>query len=510
MTVTSPYDYLEATARRQPDALALVTRRSTFTFAELRRASRNLGGILREYGVRPGDIVATQVSADFEWLLTLALIHEGAVTCSVWDAAQVRIVAPALFITETPMPETPMPETPMPETPMSGAQAVQTLVVDEAWLGRAIEEENAYQPVPFSGDDAMVRLVLTSGTTGTPKLARSNLGSVIWRNDNLDKFWTPGVYLNLLGLPTVGAFYQGMAHLAQAMPYLVPDAINARTVQLIVDYGVNFIAGSPLNAGQLCDVLAGVDEATAAAVASTVASVIVMGSTPGDRLITAIRAHFGVDARLVYGSTEGGAVTTRIVAEGDDPRNVGHPYPGVVLQIVDERGQALPAGETGFLRYKTLDMFDGYFRDFAATAAVVRDGWFYPGDTGLLLTDGQLVLAGRTEEILNVGGVKLDPLEIDRAVMALPGVVDAAAFVVERLGSTPRLAVAVVGDSSLDLAEIDAGMRRHYPTRYPSVSVATDVIPRNDAGKVRRGELESYFADAAPASSPGAQTGQFR
>jgi acyl-coenzyme A synthetase/AMP-(fatty) acid ligase len=105
-------------------------------------------------------------------------------------------------------------------------------------------------------------------------------------------------------------------------------------------------------------------------------------------------------------------------------------------------------------------------------------------------------LAGRTEELLNVGGVKLDPLEIDREILAFAGVVDAAAFVFESLTSTPRLAVAIVGDASLDVVLIDAEMRRRFPTRYPSVYVTTDAIPRNDGGKILRGSLETLFADA--------------
>jgi long-chain acyl-CoA synthetase len=483
MTVTSPYDYLDLAALRQPHALALVTPTATFSFAELRRVTRNIAGVLREHGVRAGDIVATKLSADIEWILTLALIHEGAVTCSVWEEVHAALVPSALFITDTPVADARLTE--------------RTLLIDAEWVRRASVEDNAYEPVPYAGDDAMVRLVLTSGTTGTPKLARSNLSSVKWRNDHLDALWAPGVYVNMLGLPTMGAFYQGMAHLAQEMPYIIFEAITPRAVEQIVEYGVNFVAGSPLNVGQLCEVLAGVDDETRAAVAATVASVIVMGSTPSDRLIAAIRAQFDVDARLVYGSTEGGAVTTRIVAEGDDPRVVGHPYPGVSLEIVDEHDVVVAPGSTGFVRYQTLDMIAGYFGDPVATATAFRDGWFYPGDRGFLSTDGQLTLAGRTEEILNVGGVKLDPLEIDREILAFAGVTDAASFVFDSLASTPRLAVAVVGYATLDVAFIDAEMRRRFPTRYPSVYVTTDAIPRNDGGKILRGTLEELFADAA-------------
>jgi acyl-coenzyme A synthetase/AMP-(fatty) acid ligase len=366
---------------------------------------------------------------------------------------------------------------------------------------RASEEDNAYEPVPFAGPQSLVRLVLTSGTTGTPKLARYTLGAVVWRNENLKTMWVPGVYINMLGMPTMAGFYHGMSHLAQGMANLVVESIDARAVQLIADYKVNFIAGSPLNVGQLCDVVEMAGPEASAAIKGSVAAVILVGSTPSDRLLADVRNHLGVDAMMVYGSTEGGAVTMRVVQSGDDPRVVGRAAAGVVLEVVDEAGEVVAAGDMGFVRYRTLDMTDGYFGNPAATALAFRDGWFYPGDRGFLTADGQLTLAGRTEELLNVGGVKLDPLEIDREILAFAGVVDAAAFVFESLTSTPRLAVAIVGDASLDVAFIDAEMRRRFPTRYPSVYVTTDVIPRNDGGKILRGSLEALFADAGEVPS---------
>jgi long-chain acyl-CoA synthetase len=483
---TSPYDYLVATAHSQPEALALVTPTSSFTFAQLHEATRNIAGVLREHGIRAGDIVATQLSADTEWLITLALIHEGAVTCSVSSAAQAVAVGASVLVTDRPV--------------MPGSILASVLEIDHAWIRRASEVANAYPPVAYvrdsagdsAGDGAMVRLVLTSGTTGTPKIARYNLGPIARRNDNLDKFWIPGVHLNMMGMTTMGAFYQGMAHLAVGTPYIILSAVDVRAAQLVADFAVTIIIGSPLNIGQLCEVLRANDIAV-----PSVAAVIVVGSTPSDRIVEAIREQFGVDARLSYGSTEGGAVTTRVVMSGEDPRVVGHPYPGVTLEVVDEHDNAVPAGETGLVRYRTLDMIDGYFRDPAATARAFRDGWFYPGDRGFFTVDGQLTVVGRTADVLNLGGVKIDPLEIDRAVMACAGVVDAAAFITERHSVVPRLAVAVVGEASLDLAALDAFIRQQYPALYPSVYVAAAAIPRNAAGKIQRAGLEDLLDASA-------------
>jgi long-chain acyl-CoA synthetase len=458
MTPVSPYEYLEAAANTHPQAPALVTTTASLTFAELRRVTRNIAGVLRERGIRAGDIVATMLSPDSEWIVTLALLHEGAVTCSVWEESQLTLVSPSHFITDTPT--------------VGPSRTTPTLVIDDEWIRRASEQDNAYAPVPYAGDDAMVRLVLTSGTTGIPKIARYNLGPIVRRNENLDNVWIPAVYLNMMAMSTMGAFYQAMVHLATATPYLALSTIDRDAAALITDYAVNIIIGSPLSVGHLCEVM----QASNASVPA-VAMVVVAGSTASRGLVAAIKQTFGVDASLLYGSTEGGAITTGALKPGDDLRIVGHPYRGVNLQIVDEHDAPVLEGETGFIRYATVDMI-------------------YPGDRGSMTADGRLMLAGRLDDILNVGGVKLDPLEIDVAVMGLPGVVDAASFVVDQVTSTPRLAVAIVGDSSLDLAAIDAHMRRTYPNRYPSVYLETAVIPRNAAGKIQRNTLENLVKES--------------
>jgi long-chain acyl-CoA synthetase len=477
MTPVSPYEYLEIAANTHPQAPALVTTTTSLTFAELRRATRNIAGVLRERGIRAGDIVATMLSPEREWIVTLALLHEGAVTCSVWEESQLSLVSPSLFINDTPA--------------VGPSRTTPTLVVDDEWIRRASEQDNAYAPVPYAGDDAMVRLVLTSGTTGIPKIARYNLGPIVRRNENLDNVWIPAVYLNMMAMSTMGAFYQAMVHLATATPYLVLSSIDRDAAALIADHAVNIIIGSPLSVSYLCEVV----QASKTSVAP-VAMVVVAGSTASRSLVAAIKQTFGVDASLLYGSTEGGAITTGALKPGDDLRIVGHPYRGVNLQIVDEHDAPLPQGETGFIRYATVDMIDGYFRDPAATAKAFRGGWFYPGDRGSMTADGRLMLAGRIDDILNIGGIKLDPLEIDVAVMGLPGVVDAASFVLDRVTPIPRLAVAIVGDATLDLAAIDAHMRRTYPNRYPSVYLETAVIPRNAAGKIQRDALENLVNES--------------
>jgi long-chain acyl-CoA synthetase len=477
MTPVSPYDYLERAANTHPHAPALVRTTTTLTFSEPRRATRNIAGVLREHGIRAGDIVSTMLSPDSEWIVTLALLHEGAVTCSVWEESQLTLVRPSHFITDTPT--------------VDSSRTTPTLVINDEWIRRVSEQDNSYAPVPYAGDDAMVRLVLTSGTTGIPKIARYNLGPIVRRNENLDNVWIPAVYLNMMAMSTMGAFYQAMVHLATATPYLVLSTIDRDAATLIADNAVNIIIGSPLSVGYLCEVV----QASKTGVAP-VAMVVVAGSTASRGLVGAINQTFGVDASLLYGSTEGGAITTGALKPGDDLRIVGYPYRGVSLQIVDEHDAPVPEGETGFIRYATADMIDGYFRDPAATAEAFRGGWFYPGDRGSMTADGRLMLAGRLDDILNVGGVKLDPLEIDVAVMGLPGVVDAASFVLDRVTAIPRLAVAIVGDSSLDLAAIDAHMRRTYPNRYPSVYLETVLIPRNAAGKIQRNTLENLVNES--------------
>jgi acyl-coenzyme A synthetase/AMP-(fatty) acid ligase len=144
-------------------------------------------------------------------------------------------------------------------------------------------------------------------------------------------------------------------------------------------------------------------------------------------------------------------------------------------------------------------MLDGYFGDPAATARHFRDGCFYPGDLGSFTAAGSLCLAGRTDDVMNLNGIKIYPSEIERVLEDEPGVRSAAAFAVDSAvhGQIPVVAVVWGGDGAADPSRLQARARARLGVRAPRRVVLVDELPRTSAGKVATAELRRLVEGAA-------------
>ena len=130
---------------------------------------------------------------------------------------------------------------------------------------------------------------------------------------------------------------------------------------------------------------------------------------------------------------------------------------------------------------------------FTGSGSSFRAGWFHPGDRGMLNASGHLVLDGRDSELINLGGVKIDPASVDAVIEGFPGVTDAAAFVIERRAGVPELGLAVVAEANGDLRALDRMLRQRMPGKHPTVFGRVATIPRNRMGKVERRRLTDEF-----------------
>lgn len=217
------------------------------------------------------------------------------------------------------------------------------------------------------------------------------------------------------------------------------------------------------------------------------------GSILPSPVAAAARRITGAEIHNLYGSTETGTVATRY-EDSDDPFDAGHVADGAEIRIVDGDGRPVPAGTTGTIQYRRPFQATEYFRDPEATARAFRDGWFLPGDLGTLSADGRLRLEGRASEIVNAGGVKIDPARLDAAVAGLPGIRDAAGFaVVNRLGLT-EIALAVVPGAGFDAEALVRRLRANLGSAAPTVLFTVDAIPRNRLGKPLRHEIAARYA----------------
>ena len=174
---------------------------------------------------------------------------------------------------------------------------------------------------------------------------------------------------------------------------------------------------------------------------------------------------------------------------------------GPEIAIMDEAGTRLPAGDTGEVVVRGTNVFQGYDNDPMTNKSAFTDGWFRTGDQGFLDADGYLFLTGRLKEMINRGGEKIAPQEVDNVLLEHPAVAQAVTFAVRhnRLGEDIAAAVVLHPNAS----STDQEIRQFAATRLAAFKVPrqvflVDEMPRSPTGKVQRLGLAEKLGLTAP------------
>jgi amino acid adenylation domain-containing protein len=197
-----------------------------------------------------------------------------------------------------------------------------------------------------------------------------------------------------------------------------------------------------------------------------------------------------------YGMTETSVITCNPPPlRQRKPGSVGMAV-GIEIAITDERGSKLPTGEIGEIVVRGASVMQGYDNDLAANSEVFTQGWFRTGDQGFLDTDGYLFVTGRFTEIINRGGEKIAPWEVDSVLMEHPAVAQAVTFAVPhaRLGEEVVAAVVLhpntVG-TARDIRQFAA--MRLADFKVPRQIFLVQALPKGTTGKLQRRSLAEYF-----------------
>jgi oxalate---CoA ligase len=185
------------------------------------------------------------------------------------------------------------------------------------------------------------------------------------------------------------------------------------------------------------------------------------------------------------------------------PGSVG-PAAGPEIAVLGPHGDALPPGEVGEVAIHGSNVFSGYEANPDANAAAFVDGWFRTGDEGVLGEDGYLVLHGRLKELINRGGEKVTPIEVDERLLAHPQVAQAVTFAIpdSRLGEEVAAAVVLAPGAGVDEADLqDFVAQSLAPFKVPRRVVFVDEIPKGSTGKVQRIGLADRLGVEAAATA---------
>ena len=162
---------------------------------------------------------------------------------------------------------------------------------------------------------------------------------------------------------------------------------------------------------------------------------------------------------------------------------------GPEVSVMDEAGALLPAGEVGEIVIRGANVSDGYENNPAANAEAFTNGWFRTGDQGVLDDEGYVTITGRLKEIINRGGEKVSPREIDEAILDHPAVRQVVAFAVPHPKLGEEIAAAAVLREGMEATprELQAfAAERLADFKVPRTILLMDDIPKGPTGKVQR------------------------
>jgi amino acid adenylation domain-containing protein len=223
------------------------------------------------------------------------------------------------------------------------------------------------------------------------------------------------------------------------------------------------------------------------------------------QVLEELERAFNAPVIEAYGTTEASMITCNPLPPRSRRRGSVGMAAGADVAIMDELGTLLPAGEIAEIVARGAAVMHGYENDPEANASAFTRGWFRTGDAGYLDADGYLIVTGRFKELINRGGEKIAPQEVDEVLMDHPAVAQAATFGVRHPRLGEDIAAAVVLRPNTLATEQD--IRQFAATRLaafkvPQQVLIVDDIPKGPTGKVQRIGLAEKLGRGASGWTP--------
>lgn len=455
-----------------------------WTYARVEAAVRGIGTGLLALGLRPGDRILLRLgnSAVFP-LAYLGAIAAGLVpvpTAAALTGPEISRaaahVAPALIIADDGIA---LPDHPARVLRADALQAMQTLT-----------------PCPYDmGDpDRLAYIVFTSGTSGN-SLPVQHAHRALWARGMMHQGWegltTADRLLHAgamnwtftLGTGLLDPWVMGATALVPAPGTPVSDLPRLARI-----HGATILAGAPGVFRQMLK--SGLPPLPS----------LRHGLAAGEALSPALRRDWqavtGTDLHEALGMTECSTFISGNPARPAPEGASGYAQAGRRVAVLDESGQALPCGQPGILAVHRSDpgLMLGYLDAEVESASRFSGDWFLTGDLVEEAADGAFRHLGRADDILNPGGFRVAPQEVEAALAGIPGLTDCAVTEVEVAPGTRVLACAHVGTADED--SLAAHAATHLARwKQPRIWVRLDQLPRNANMKLNRRALRAALQD---------------
>ena len=461
------------------------------TYDQLRQQVGALAAQLNEFGLGRGDRIA------------MALPNGLEVIASFLAASTVGTAAPLnpaytrdefkFYMEDTGARALILPKNSADEARAAAGNDVLIIEVDLNSDGQVqfLSENNAGAPCandhPEPDDVALI--LHTSGTTSRPKrvpLSHANLSTSARNVAETYQLTSADVSLCVMPLFHVhGLVASTLATLSTGGSVVVPPKFNPLSFWPTVrEHRVTWYSAVPT----IHQVLLSRARGTRPSGSEQLRFIRSCSAALAPQTMADLEERFGVPILEAYGMTE----AAHQMASNPLPpgaRKAGSVGCGTAVEIaiLDKTGEVLPQGETGEVSIKGANVFGGYEGNAEANAESFSNGWFRTGDQGYLDDEGYLTLVGRLKELINRGGEKISPREIDEALLTHAAVAEAVCFgIPDRVyGEEVAAAVVLKGDAT-EKGLIDHCRSSLSDFKCPKKIYIVEAIPRTATGKIQR------------------------
>ncbi|NLA38954.1 MAG: AMP-binding protein, partial [Methanomicrobiales archaeon] len=514
------FDVIDAWAKKDRNRLAMIWtdqegNERKYTFFDLMRLSNQAVNICIKYGIKKGDRVMLMLPRTPEWwIFTIALIKLGAVYCPAPTMLtpkdlKYRIQAAEIKMVITMAEHANKIEEIQDECPTLRVRLM-TDGTRAGWVSYPVELD---YPAPCShrlvnlpgmhrtkSTDPLL-IFFTSGTTGEPKmvihdhsyplghLVTARLWHDLHENDLhltiSDTGWGKSAWGKLFGQWIVGACVfvydiRGRFHATEILP-------------LLERYGVTTFCCPPTIYRML--ILADLDKFDLSELRHCCSA----GEPLNPEVIRAWEEGTGRTIYEGYGQTETVLCIGTFPGMESKPGSMGRPSPGWHIELHDDDGRAVDAGEEGRIAIRRnphpVGFFRGYLNNEEENKRVFQDGFYYTGDKACMDEDGYFWFIGRDDDVIKSSGYRIGPFEVESALIEHPAVQEAAvvgspdlirglivkAFIVLKPGHQPT--ASLVKDIQNHVKRVTA------PYKYPRAIEFVDALPKTISGKIKRYEL---------------------
>ncbi|GAB6094612.1 class I adenylate-forming enzyme family protein [Desulfatiferula olefinivorans] len=502
------HHFLEQSAQAYPDKTAIIYQENRITYAELNQAANRLAAYLIDNNVKKGALIPLMFENGVDYVTAyFGILKAGAVAVPLGTDLKPESLSYYLKELESDimlasgrferlLKATALSELGIKSLVLSNPASPQsTHGINAADFTEIIRSDGSHHNPSVSLDpEALANIIYTSGSTGTPKGVMLSHRNVVANTNSICRYLKlTDKDIQMVVLPFFYVMGQSLmnTHLAVGGTLVINNtfAYPASVIQQMIDEKVTGFSGVPSTYAYLLHkspLEARKDELAHLRYCSQAGGH--MASHLKLKLREILPSH--TDIYIMYGATEASARLAYLEPDQLSRKtdSIGKAIPDVDLFVADNDGKPLPDGQIGELMAKGLNIMMGYFKDPELTSKKLGPEGYHTGDLCYRDSEGYFFLSGRQDDLIKVGGHRINPQEIEDTLMASDFIVEVALLgLPDALMGNKLVAVVVPKDETFEKSDFMHYCQKTMPRfKHPSNIVCTRSLPKKASGKIDR------------------------